>query len=153
MFDPVALNFPSYPFKIKEEAGKTFIFDDLRKRFLILTPEEWVRQHLVRFLIDEKKYPKTLIKMEGGLKLNALQKRSDILLFNHAGEKIMLVECKAPNVKITQETFDQVARYNFVHRVQWLLVSNGMQHYCCEINFSDQSCCFWPDIPEFGANK
>ena len=149
MFSPVPLNFPVYPFKLKQEGGKTYIFDELRKRFLVLTPEEWVRQHLVKFLIEEKKYPRTLIKLEGGLKLNALQKRSDVLLFNARGEKAMLVECKAPSVKITQETFDQIARYNFVHRVQWLVVSNGLQHFCCEVDFVKGIYTFCEEIPSY----
>lgn len=149
MFEPAALNFPPYPFRLKQEAGKTYIFDELRKRFLLLTPEEWVRQHLVKFLIEEKNYPRTLIKLEGGLKVNALQKRSDILLFNLRGEKVMLVECKAPSVKITQETFDQVARYNSVHRVHWLIVSNGLQHYCCQVDFTNGSYHFTDTIPAY----
>ena len=153
MFTPVSLNFPTYPFKLKQESGKTFIFDELRKRFLVLTPEEWVRQHLVKFLIEEKKYPRTLIQLEGGLKLNTLRKRSDLLLFNALGEKIMLVECKAPSVKITQGTFDQVARYNFVHRVRWLVVSNGLQHFCCEVDFEKGSYAFREEIPAFEGDK
>ncbi|MES2873148.1 MAG: type I restriction enzyme HsdR N-terminal domain-containing protein, partial [Bacteroidota bacterium] len=125
MFEPTPLNLPEYPFRLKQENNTTYIFDGVRKKFLVLTPEEWVRQHFVQFLIQEKKYPRTLIKLEGGLKLNSLQKRSDILLFNSSGEKIILVECKAPSIKITQATFDQVARYNFVHQVKYLVVSNG----------------------------
>ena len=151
MFNPVPLNLPSYSLKIKEESGATFIFDEIRKRYLVLTPEEWVRQHLVQFLIREKKYPRSLIQLEGGLKLNSLQKRSDILLFNNFGEKILLVECKAPSVKITQDTFDQIARYNFIHRVQWLLVSNGLQHFCCEIDFEKNSYRFVEELPEYGG--
>lgn len=151
MFDPVSLNLPAYPFRIKQENNATYIFDEIRKRFLLLTPEEWVRQHLVQFLIRDKKYPKSLIKLEGGLKLNSLQKRSDILLFNSSGKKILLVECKAPSVKITQETFDQIARYNFIHRVQWLLVSNGLQHFCCEIDFEMKSYRFVEELPEYSA--
>lgn len=147
MFEPVALNFPSYPFRLKQEGGKTYIFDELRKRFLVLTPEEWVRQHLVKFLIEEKGYPRTLIKLEGGLRLNSLQKRSDILLFDTRGEKLMLAECKAPSIKITQETFDQIARYNFVHRVKKLVVSNGLLHFCCEIDFEKGSYHFLSEIP------
>jgi len=149
MFEPVALNFPAYPFRLKQEAGKTYIFDELRKRFLLLTPEEWVRQHLVKFLVEEKGYPRTLIKLEGGLKLNSLQKRSDILLFDTSGGKLMLVECKAPSVKITQDTFDQIARYNFVHRVKVLVVSNGLQHFCCQIDFAKGDYSFLSDIPEY----
>ncbi len=147
MFKPIPLNLPSYPFRIKQEAGTTSIFDEIRKKFLVLTPEEWVRQHLVQYLIREKQYPKSLIKLEGGLKLNSLQKRSDILLFNNLGEKIMLVECKAPSVKITQAAFDQVARYNSIHRVKWLVVSNGLQHFCCDINIENKSYQFLNDIP------
>jgi len=151
MFDPIPLNLPSYPLRIKEESSGTYIFDEIRKKFLLLTPEEWVRQHLVQFLILDKRYPRSLIKLEGGLKLNSLQKRSDILLFNNLGEKILLVECKAPSVKITQDTFDQIARYNFIHRVQWLLVSNGLQHFCCEIDFEKSSYRFVEELPEYAV--
>lgn len=150
MFDPVPLNLPSYPLRIKQENTGTYIFDEIRKKFLLLTPEEWVRQNLVQFLIRDKKYPRSLIKLEGGLKLNSLQKRSDILLFNNLGEKILLVECKAPIVRITQDTFDQIARYNFIHRVQWLLVSNGLQHFCCEIDFEKETYRFVEELPEYG---
>jgi hypothetical protein len=146
-FQPTELNLPSYPFKIKEDLKATYIFDEIRKRFLVLTPEEWVRQHVVQYLIIEKKYPKSLIKLEGGLRLNSLQKRSDILLYNNQGRKIMLVECKAPAVKITQNTFDQIARYNFVHQVDHLLVSNGLTHYCCEIDHEQQSYKFLAETP------
>ena len=149
MFEPIPLNFPAYPFRIKEEANRTYIFDELRKRFLVLTPEEWVRQHLVKFLIEEKKYPRTLIKLEGGLKLNALQKRSDILVFNTQGQKIMLAECKAPYIEISQDTFDQVARYNIVHRVPWLVVSNGLQHFCCHVNILKGTYTFLKEIPDY----
>ena len=151
MFDPIPLNLPSYPLRIKEESSGTYIFDEIRKKFLLLTPEEWVRQHLVQFLIRDERYPRSLIKLEGGLKLNSLQKRSDILLFNNLGEKILLVECKAPSVKITQDTFDQIARYNFIHRVQWLLVSNGLQHFCCEIDFEKSSYRFVEELPEYAG--
>ena len=148
-FNPTPLNLPSYPFKIKEEAGSVFIFDDIRKKFLVLTPEEWVRQHVVKFLIHERNYPKSLIKLEGGLKLNALQKRTDILIFNSSGKRVVLVECKAPSIPITQKVFDQIARYNFIHRTACLVVSNGLQHYCCQIDFDDKSYQFLPEIPDF----
>ena len=148
-FNPVALNLPSYPFKIKEDEKDTYIFDEIRKRYLVLTPEEWVRQHVVQYLILNKYYPKSLIKLEGGLKYNSLQKRSDILLFNNEGHKIMLVECKAPSVKITQSTFDQIARYNFIHRVKLLLVSNGLTHYCCEIDQEAKSYRFLQETPDY----
>jgi len=151
MFKPGPLNLPSYSLKIKEDNGINYIFDEIRKKYLVLTPEEWVRQHLIQFLIRDKKYPRSLIRLEGGLKLNSLQKRSDILLFNRHGEKILLVECKAPSVKISQDTFDQIARYNYVHKVQWLLVSNGLQHFCCEIDFEKQSYRFVEELPEYSG--
>lgn len=151
MFEPLALNLPSYQFRLRKDDNASYIFDEIRKKFLVLTPEEWVRQHFVQFLIIEKKYPRSLIKLEGGLKLNSMQKRSDILLFNNSGEKIMLVECKAPSVKISQDTFDQVARYNFTHRVKYLVVSNGMQHFCSEIDFENESYNFLRELPEYSS--
>ena len=147
MFKPVPLNLPSYPFKLKEEAGNYFIFDEIRKKFILLTPEEWVRQHVVQYLIHEKKYPRSLIKLEGGLKLNSLQKRTDILFFNSDGKKTLLVECKAPHIPITQETFDQIARYNFIHRVKWLMVSNGLRHFYCEIDIDNGTYHFVNELP------
>ncbi len=128
-----------------------YIFDEIRKKFLVLTPEEWVRQHFIQFLIKEKKYPRSLIKLEGGLKLNSLQKRSDILLFNTVGEKLVLVECKASTVKISQAAFDQVARYNAIHRVKFVVVTNGLQHYCAEIDFGNESYNFLKEIPEYSS--
>jgi hypothetical protein len=149
MFKPVPLNLPSFGLKIKEENGIYHIFDHIRKKYLVLTPEEWVRQHLIHFLIEVKKYPRSLMKLEGGLKLNSLQKRSDILLFNKNGKKIILVECKAPAVKITQDTFDQIARYNFVHKVEWLLVSNGIEHFCCRIDYDKKTYSFVEELPDY----
>jgi hypothetical protein len=147
VFNPIPLNLPSYPFKIKQEDGSIFIFDEIRKKFLVLTPEEWVRQHFVQYLILEKNYPKTSIRLEGGLKLNSLQKRSDIVVFNFWGEKILLVECKAPSVKIRQDAFDQISRYNIIHKVPLLAVSNGLQHYYCEIDFNKKDYRFVNELP------
>ncbi len=149
MFEPTPLNLPEYPLRIKQESNGTYIFDEVRKKFLVLTPEEWVRQHFVQFLIKEKKYPRSVIKLEGGLKLNSLQKRSDILLFNTAGEKIILVECKAPSVKISQAAFDQAARYNSIHRVKFIVVTNGLQHFCAEIDFGNGSYRFLEELPDY----
>lgn len=151
MFEPTSLNLPRYPFRLKQEGDTMYIFDEIRKKFLILTPEEWVRQHFIQFLIQEKKYPRSLIKLEGGLKLNSLHKRSDILLFNSAGKKIVLVECKASSVKISQSAFDQVARYNAVHRVRFVVVTNGLQHYCAEIDFENESYKFLVELPEYSS--
>lgn len=142
----IPLNLPPYPFKISDHEGTLFIFDEIRKKELVLTPEEWVRQHFVQYLVKEKNYPRSLIKLEGGLKLNGNAKRSDIVVFNNKGEKILLVECKAPSVKITQHAFDQVARYNWVHRVPLIAVTNGLQHYYCKIDLDGGRYDFIPDL-------
>jgi hypothetical protein len=149
MFEPVVLNFPSYSFRIKEDNDATYIFDEIRKKFLVLTPEEWVRQHVVQYIIQEKGYPKSLIKLEGGLKLHSLQKRTDIMVYNTNGEKILLVECKAPSVKITQKAFDQIARYNIIHQVPLLFVSNGLEHFTCQINLQERNYQFVENLPHF----
>jgi hypothetical protein len=143
------LHLPPYPFKISDHNGQLIMFDVIRKRNIIITPEEWVRQHFVQYLIQQKKYPKTLIKLEGGHKLHGKAKRSDIVVFNSAGEKILLVECKAPSVTIDQSTFDQVARYNMVHKVNLLAVTNGLQHFYCSIDFITGNYKFIEELPEY----
>jgi hypothetical protein len=145
------LNLPPYPFKITERDQKLFVFDEIRKKTLLITPEEWVRQHFVQFLVAQKKYPKTLIQLEGGLKLNGQAKRSDILVYNSSAEKLLLVECKAPSVKITQSVFDQIARYNMVHRVPLLAVTNGLEHYYCKIDFEQKKYIFLEELPDYKA--
>jgi hypothetical protein len=147
MFEPVQLNLPPYPFKLSEQDGVIYVFDELRKKKLVLTPEEWVRQHFIQFLILYKKYPKTLFKLEGGLKLNSLQKRTDILIFNKEGKADILVECKATTVKIDQKVFDQAARYNMIHQVNYLLVTNGLEHYCCKMDYEQQTYSFIEELP------
>jgi len=141
------LNLPPYPFKITEFNGQLSLFDIIRKRDIIITPEEWVRQHFVQYLINQKKYPKSLIKLEGGHKLHGMAKRTDIVVYNPAGEKILLVECKAPSITIDQKTFDQVARYNMVHKVKLLAVTNGLQHYYCVIDFEERDYKFIEEMP------
>ncbi|EHQ28960.1 type I restriction enzyme HsdR N-terminal domain-containing protein [Mucilaginibacter paludis] len=147
------LNLPPYPFKISSQNGQLFLFDEIRKKEVVLTPEEWVRQHFVQYLIKEKNYPRSLIKLEGGLKLNGQARRSDIVIFNNKGEKILLVECKAPAVKVTQQVFDQVARYNWVHRVPLIAVTNGLQHYYCKIDFVEQRYDFIVDIASYESTQ
>ncbi len=146
--DLIPLNLPSYPFKIIEKGGKYFIFDLLRKKELMLTPEEWVRQHFVQFLIHQKGYSKNLISLEKGLQLNDLKKRTDILVFNLDAIPIMLIECKAPNIKITQDVFDQAARYNMVYKVKYLVVTNGLEHFYCEMDYECESYRFIEELPE-----
>jgi type I site-specific restriction endonuclease len=125
------------------------LFDEIRKKNIILTPEEWVRQHFVQYLIRQKGYPRSLIRLEGGLRLNGLQKRTDIVVFNSSGQRILIVECKAPSVSIDQKTFDQVARYNMVHKVSLLAVSNGLQHYYCTINHQLRNYQFIEELPVY----
>jgi len=148
MLQPLQL--PPYPFKITEDNGKLTLFDDIRKKHILLTPEEWVRQHFVQYLINQKGYPKSLIKLEGSLKLHGKARRTDIVVFNNAGERILLIECKAPSVNIDQKVFDQVARYNMVHKVALLAVSNGLQHYYCRINFESCDYIFIEELPCYG---
>ena len=143
------LQLPPYPFKITDQNGQLTLFDVIRKRNIIITPEEWVRQHFVQYLINQKHFPKSLIKLEGGHKLHGMQKRSDIVVHNSAGEKILLVECKAPAVAIDQKTFDQVARYNMVHKVKLVAVSNGLAHYYCRIDFETRQYQFIEELPDY----
>lgn len=149
MFKPIPLNLPAYPLKLTRNQEKVFVFDILRKKNLILTPEEWVRQHWIHYLHQHKKYPKSLMKTEGGLQLNSLQKRSDLLIYNSAGTKILLAEFKAPHVKITQNTFQQIANYNSIHKIPLLLVSNGLEHHYCRIDFEKESFEFIEELPNY----
>lgn len=143
------LNLPQYNFKIKSSENKTLIFDTLRKKYFILTPEEWVRQHFIRFLIDEKKYPISLIAVEKQLTINNLKKRSDILVFNIDGTPEIIVECKAPQVKITQHAFDQIARYNLKLQANYLIITNGLEHFYCRMDFEKETYIFLPEIPSY----
>lgn len=143
------LQLPPYPFKITDVNGRLMLFDEIRKKQVIITPEEWVRQHFVQYLINQKNYPKTLIKLEGGLRLNGMPRRSDIVVFNKHGDKILMVECKAPSVAINQKVFDQVARYNMAHKIDLLAVTNGLQHYYCTIDFVNESYRFIEELPAY----
>jgi hypothetical protein len=148
-FTPFELNLPEYPFKITLKDNQYFIFDEIRRKHLVLTPEEWVRQHFIQFLIREKKFPRSLIQIEGGLSLNQLHKRTDIVMFNTSGERLMIVECKAPAIKITQAVFDQAARYNSVHKAPWLAVTNGLKHCYARIDHQAGTFSFCEDLPDF----
>ncbi len=126
------------------------IFDIIRKKFVMLTPEEWVRQHFIHYLIDHLGYSKGLIRVEFGIQYNELPKRPDILVYDREGRPYALVECKAPDVKITQKTFEQAATYNRVVKARYLMTTNGMEHYCCTIDHDKGSYGFLKDIPKFG---
>ncbi|CAM3937636.1 type I restriction enzyme HsdR N-terminal domain-containing protein [Flavobacterium branchiophilum] len=141
------LNFPVFEFRFKKIANKTAIFDEIRKKFIILTPEEWVRQHVVQYLIQVLRYPKSLINVEKVLKINNLTKRYDVVVFQKDGSIFLLVECKAPQIKISQDTFDQIARYNLTLKAQYLMVSNGLNHYFCSLDFDAEAYTFLSQLP------
>jgi hypothetical protein len=144
-----ALNLPEYSFKIRREGDRVHIFDPFRKKYIVLSPEEWVRQHLLQFLVQERKFPASLISIETGLKYNQLSKRADILIHDTFGKPHLMVECKAPAVKITQDAFDQIARYNMVFKVKYLVVSNGINHFCCEMDYITNNYSYLKEIPFF----
>lgn len=142
------LNLPPFDYKFKEIEEKTYIFDALRKKHLVLTPEEWVRQHFVHLLINHYEYPKSLIKLEGGLRYNRLQKRSDIVVFDRNGNPFLLVECKETEVKIDKKVVEQASRYNLVLRCPFLAVTNGLQTFCFQIDFENGSFQQMKDLPK-----
>ena len=143
------LTLPNYNFKLKSSQNKTLIFDELRKKYLVLTPEEWVRQHFVYFLINEKKYTISLIALEKQLTINNRKKRTDILVFNKEGNPEIIVECKAPAIKINQDTFDQIARYNLKLKANYLIVTNGLEHFYCKMDFENETYIFLKEIPDY----
>ena len=143
------LNLPSYNFKLKSNENQTLIFDIIRKKYVVLTPEEWVRQHVVMYLMEDKKFPISLIAVEKQLTVNNLKKRSDILIFSPDGSPYIIVECKAPSIKITQDTFDQIARYNLKLKANYLMVTNGLQHYFCKMDVEHKTYVFLKEIPPY----
>ena len=143
------LNFPTYSFRFKNSENKVSIFDEIRKKFILLTPEEWVRQHVVQFLLQDKKYPKSYINVEKLIKINELSKRYDGVVFQPNGEIFLLIECKAPEVPISQQTFDQIARYNLVLKAKYLMVTNGLNHYFCRMDFENEKYVFLKELPEY----
>jgi hypothetical protein len=143
------LNLPIYSFKFKELDQRTQIFDAIRKKYIALTPEEWVRQNFIQYLINEKQFPASLIAIEMGLKYNQMQRRGDVVIYDKTGKPVVIVECKAPSVKITQDVFDQIARYNMVLRVKYLIVTSGLNHYCCSMDYEDLSYSFMQEIPTY----
>lgn len=143
------LQFPNYNFRFKNSENKVSIFDEIRKKFIILTPEEWVRQHVVHFLISEKKYPKSLINVEKLLKINGLTKRYDVVVFKNDGSILILVECKSTSIKISQVVFDQIARYNLTLNAQYLMVTNGLKHFYCKMDFEKEQYNFLKELPTY----
>lgn len=143
------LNFPTYQFRFKNSENKLKIFDEIRKKFVVLTPEEWVRQHCIHYLIQEKGFPKSLINVEKELLINTLKKRYDIVVFHPNGNIHILIECKAPKISITQKTFDQIAQYNLSLKADFLMVTNGLNHYYCIMNFDEKKYLFLKELPFF----
>ena len=146
-----SLNFPEYSFRVRPNASgqSSEIFDMVRKKFVALTPEEWVRQHLLNFLIEEKKYPASLLAVEKELSVAGIKKRTDVVVYSRSAEPLMIAECKSPEVALNQNVFDQIARYNLPLNVSWLLLTNGLVHYCCRMNASEKKYEFEKEIPEY----
>ena len=141
------LNLPEYPLKVKKNGSRLSVFDRLRKRYVALTPEEWVRQHFVEFLIEVKQFPAALMANEVSLTQNGIKRRCDTLVADREGKSLVIVEYKAPEIEITQQVFDQIVRYNMVFRARYLMVSNGMAHYCCQIDYENNTYSFLSEIP------
>jgi len=143
----MTVTFGKYNFRIKKDGEQQLIFDIIRKRFVALTPEEWVRQHWIHYLIEEAKYPRSLIAVEMNIILNQLAKRCDLVVYDRDGKPFLIVECKSAGVKISQKVFDQIARYNLTLQVKYLIVSNGKQHFGCEIDFEKRNYNFIENLP------
>lgn len=147
------LNFPTYSFRLKNSENNTHIFDVIRKKFVVLQPEEWVRQHCIQFLINEKNFPVSLINVEKVVQINGLNKRYDIVVYNSDGSIYLIVECKAPRVKISQSAFDQIARYNLALKASCLMVTNGLNHYFCTMDHNLGIYNFFKELPSYVKKK
>ena len=143
------LNYDTFSFRLKNKGETVTIFDEIRKNFFVLTPEEWVRQHTIQYLIQTKSYPKSLINIEKEILINDLKKRYDIIVFKPDNSIFLLVECKAPKISITQHTFDQIARYNLKLKAEYLMVTNGLKHYFCQMDFKKEHYVFLKELPNF----
>jgi hypothetical protein len=143
------LQFPSFEYKIKAEKNQHFIFDEVRKKWLVLTPEEWVRQHLIHFLIQFKHFPSSLMQLEKQIKLNDTKKRFDLLVYNNRLQPLLLVECKAPNVALSQLVLDQILRYNLEIAAQIILITNGLQHVVYTYDKLTQKYTVLHEIPDY----
>lgn len=146
-----SLNLPKFDWDIRENKGSATIFDPLRKKHIVLTPEEWVRQHFVQYLIQHLKYPKSLIQLERGHAYNTLAKRTDILVYDRSGSPFMLIECKASHIKIDEKVFQQASVYNKTIQAKYLVVTNGMQHFCCSIDHVNGKFDFMNELPIYGS--
>jgi len=143
------LNLPPFELKVKKQNNKNYVFDRLRKQFMRLTPEEFVRQHFINFLIEHKHYPEALMANEVVIEVGNLSKRCDTVLYDRLMNPVLVAEYKSPTVEITQETFNQIVLYNTTLQVPWLIVSNGLQHFCCKIDYENGAYRFMPEIPNY----
>ena len=149
----VKLNFPNFDFSFKSKENKSFIFDPVRKKWLVLTSEEWVRQHCIQFLLKIKSVPMGFIQVEKKINVNGTKKRYDLVVFKPDLSIDLLVECKAPGVEITQKTFDQIARYNLVLKSDYLMLTNGINHFFCKMDFEKGQYLFLQDLPIYNFSK
>ena len=147
------LNFPTFEFRFKNKENKRYIWDIVRKKYILLTPEEWVRQHVLHLLHHIKGYPLPWMNVEKQFTINGLHKRADIVVFGTNLTPYIIVECKAPHISITQNTFDQIARYNLSLQADYLMLTNGIQHFFCRMDFKKQSYIFLTDIPNHTSHK
>ena len=145
------LNLPAYDVRICENNGRQMIFDFLRRKYVALSPEEWVRQHFTHFLVEHKGYPKGLLANEIELHIGDKRLRCDTLLYNKEMQPRMIIEYKAPHIKIQQKTFDQIVVYNLLLHADFLVVTNGLQHYCCQMDYERHTYRFLTDIPDYAA--
>lgn len=145
----IQLNLPDYPIRLSGTQEHPTIFDILRRKYVALTPEEWVRQHFIHFLINQKNYPATLLANEIKLRVGNKTLRADSVLYDRELRPRMIVEYKAPHIPITQKVFDQISTYNMLLHVDYLVVSNGLQHYCCKMDYDNQKYLFLEDIPDY----
>ncbi|SUB79590.1 Uncharacterised protein [Segatella buccae] len=145
----IQLNLPDYPIRLSGTQEHPSIFDILRRKYVALTPEEWVRQHFIHFLINQKNYPATLLANEIKLRVGNKTLRADSVLYDRELRPRMIVEYKAPHIPITQKVFDQISTYNMLLHVDYLVVSNGLQHYCCKMDYDNQKYLFLEDIPDY----
>lgn len=145
----IRLNLPRYPFRIKSKENKLYIFDQNRKKEVLLTEEEWVRQHFVEYLVTGKNYPRSRVAVEKQCQVGQMTKRTDIIVFDRKGEVEIIVECKAPGIEINQDTFDQIARYNLELKANYLIVTNGLEHFFCQMDQEAREYKFLRDIPSY----
>ncbi len=147
------LNLPTYSLRIKSEDGRKYIFDPVRKKYVVLNPEEWVRQNFIQYLVQDRAFPAGLISVEQEFLFNRMKKRSDILVHDSYGRPVLMVECKAPAVKITSQVFEQIGLYNLSYELPWLIVTNGMKHFCCKRDSEKGDFVFVDEIPVWTGLK